>query len=260
MTGKGWIGLMVLSVALAGCGDSGDDGPSLEELCDGFFADGVCTPHTEPSIRINDLATSIPAYTRIAFTWSLDNGTRGAEGAPVHSMDNRIVAIADGTVPTNTTDPRTDLPGIELSVAEHQNLPAEHSGEFSWETPGDTLVIWGYMRIEGMHIWQNLQSVTVTEPLPSGTTHTVSLSAGPPPTADNTNLRIVVGDAVAFQDDSPWGYSLSWDCADLPGGDAASFSAVFVEPRTCNWTANTPLAGGGSDPGALTGQVVVGKA
>lgn len=258
-----WAVLVLATTALAGCSkDAPSADPAVE--CDGMFADGVCTPHTEPFVNLTGLADTVPAYTSVAFSWSLDNGTRGTASQPVHSMDNRIVAIDDGTVPTNTTDPRNDLPGVQLAIAEHQNLPGEFEGQFLWETPGDTVAMWGYMRIEGIHIWQHLQNVTITEVAPSTTVHTITFS-GPQPAVDESNLRIAVGDAVQFSNTAPWDYTVTFtDCTDLTVGsvaaDGTSSELVLVAPRTCNWVANTVLSAGPSDPGELSGKVVVSTA
>lgn len=256
--------LMLAVVALSGCSDDGGDAPAdPAETCDGIFdeATETCTPHVEPTVVVEGLGDSVPAYVKNTFTWSLDNGTRGDAQQPVHSMDSRVLAVTDGTTPTNTTEP--DSVGREVATAAHQNLPQQFEATFSWDTVGETVSLWGYMFIDGVHQYNQIKQVTVVEPPRTSVTQPVAISAGPPPTVDDSDLRIGVGDAFQFSSDAPYPYTVSFDCSngvtiadqDLSGGSGPE-TPIF-QPTNCDWVATSPLGATDNDPLQVSGSIAV---
>ena len=256
--------LMLTVVALSGCSDDGGDAPvDPAETCDGIFdeATGSCTPHVEPVVILQGLGDSVPAYVKNTFTWSLDNGTRGDAKQPVHSMDSRVLAVTDGTTPTNTTEP--DGVGREVATAAHQNLPQQFEATFAWDTVGETVSLWGYMFIDGVHQYNQIKQVSVVQPPRTSVTEAIAISVMGQPAVDKGDLRIGVGDAFQFTTDSPYPYTVSFDCnngvtiadQDLTSGSGPE-TPIF-EPTNCDWTASSPLAAAGTDPLAVTGSIAV---
>ena len=256
-------GLLLVSVALAGCSGDDDKGPSAEEQCavdDRLWTGTECTDHTEPTIVLDGLESTLSAYISYPFTWTLDNGTRTAQ----HSMYSTIQAVTDGTVPTNTTDAETSPIGTEIITKTHQNLPSPLEGSFSWDTPDQTVVLWGYMRIDGQHLWQQISEIMVTTPPATGQDTTVTISLDPAAGGivhDGADVQIGLGDGVIFKNDAPFEYVIDLsDCGEgtiTVGGQSSSSSVEFFAPDNCDWTGATQLgtAGAPADPGAIDGSI-----
>lgn len=259
-----WIVLVVLSTALAGCSDGGDEKVDPASLCDGILQDdGTCAPHVEPRVVVEGLPDSFSAYSKVPFTWRLDNGTRGTPAVPVHSMDSRILAGTESATVTNATGP--DDWGVEVAREQHQNLPGSFEATLSWDEPA-TLYLKGYMLIEGENVWTDLGMVDVTPVQPTGNQTTVTVS-GPPPALDSTETSITVGDALVFQNDSPVDYTAVFECSNgvtvaeaAVGMQSSSAAIAFLEPTSCSYTLQSALGGAGApDPAELSGRVNVNK-
>ncbi len=260
-----WIALLLVSTVLAGCSDDGGETVDPAAECDGIYdaATGACAPHVEPSVVVEDLPDSMGAYSTVAFTWRLDNGTRGMGAAPVHSMDSRIVASTDSARPTNATGP--DDWGVEVAREQHQNLPGSFEGSLTWDEVG-TVYLQGYMLIEGENVWTDLGSIEVTEAQPTGDTTTVNVTAGPPPAVDVSQAGLVVGDALVFDNQGPVDYTAVFTCSDdvtVPeiavGANGQSQAFVFTMPTNCDYTLQSTLAQTGQDPLGISGQVNVNR-
>ena len=248
----------MLAVMFAGCSDK-DPGPSAEELCEGIFADGVCTQHTEPAVAITGLDSSVSAYLRHDFTWYLDNGTRGVAPEPaVHSMDSRIVAVTDGSMPGNETLP--DAFGTQVARQEHKDLPDQFTAQFSWNEVGATVTLWGYMLIDG-GVWNLITNITIVEPPATGITQNVTFDAGPPPGASPSNLPMQLGDGIQFiNENAALGYTITFGCgidAISVDPDSTSPTVVIKRPMTCQWEATSDLAEFGITNADLDGQFTV---
>lgn len=255
-----WLVALLAAVALAGC--SSDDAPkqSAEDLCDGYLdAEGVCQAHVEPAIVLTGLPETVSAYVTTPFAWALDNGTRGLPGEPVHSMDSRIIAFTDGTVPTNATGPDV---GTEIAKQEHKNLPDAFEGQFTWAMPGETVTLWGYMLIDAVNTWNELLTISVIEPPATGTVHTITIEQGPPPAlAEGDNdITIFVGDAVDWDDqNAAYDYTITFDCnkGESPADVTPGTQVVFTTPAACSWVAKTPLSDQAEGTGDLSGTIRV---
>lgn len=253
-----WVTLVLLATALAGCAD--DDGKKVDPAsqCDGILQeDGSCMAHVEPHIALEGLPDSFGAYSKVAFTWRLDNGTRGSESEPVHSMDSRILVDVVAGAVTNETGP--DDWGMEVARQEHQNLPGSFEAMLSWSEPA-TLYLKGFMLIEGKNVWNDLGTVDVTAVQPTGNLTTITISQGPPPALDQTETRILVGDAVVFQNDASLDYTAVFTCSDgvaVPelavGMQGNSPQVVFLEPTRCTYVLQSSLSATGVDPAELSG-------
>lgn len=264
------VGLSFLVVALAGCSGGGDDGPSVEEQCgldDKLWTGSECIFHTEPSIMVSGLDDSVQAHLKHAFTWKLDNGTRGGDEV-VHSMDSRIMATTSGDLPTNMTEP--DAFGTEIAVEAHKDLPGEFEGEFSWPEAGASVKLWGYMLIDAKHVWNPITTVNVVSVEPNGDIRTITIS-GTPPAADQTSTQFLVGTGLNFQNDLPaptvMSYTVSFTCSNgvtiapvTVDAGATSSTIDFLEPTRCDWVANSQGAATGSDPFSIEGAVIVSAA
>lgn len=253
--------LVMSTMALAGCSGDKDTGPTPEELCQGIWTGDACMPHIEPHVMVDGLDDQVTAYQSESFTWSLMNGTRGDPSHPVHSMDSRIVAIVDGTVPTNATEP--DGVGTLIAQQEHKNLPDNFTATFTWSTVGDQVSLWGYMRIDGVHTWNQVGNVSVVAPEPTGVTKTVTFSQGPPPGASPTEMTLNLGDALNFENQNAlYGYDVAFSCNQgftvdgfNVGAGSTSAAITFLQPTGCSWTATSPLTSAGQ--GDLSGRVTV---
>lgn len=259
------LAFLLVAVALAGCTDN--NASSGEPTCppETHFrdAEGACVPHVEPRMSIEGLPAAIEQYQAVSFTWALDNGTRGAPGAPVHSMDSRIL-LGNATEPvTNTTGP--DDWGTQIAREEHQNLPGQFEASFSWEAP-ETLAVRGYMRIDGEHLWYDLGTLIVEPVSATGNTTTISIS-GTPPSLSESNVGIRIGDGVSWDNENTlYGYTIEFSCnngvtvdpVEVPAG-GSSAAVVFLELTNCDYTATTTGSGSGLTQGDLSGKLNVNK-
>lgn len=262
-------GLLLLSVALAGCSGDDDKGPSAEEQCaiDARLWTGTeCIDHTEPHMMVDGLPETASAFLTYNFNWTLDNGTYPSGNGEVHSMYSTLIGVTDGTVPDNTTDAETAGIGTELVTKTHQNLPVDLAGEFSWDVADETVAVWGYMRIDGEHVWELIQEVSVITPPSTGETTTVAISLDPAAGGivhDGGEVAIGLGDGVAFNNGAAYEYVI--DLSDCGAGTitvAASSTSnpiEFFEPQNCDWTGSSPLGANGApaDPGEISGSIRV---
>lgn len=262
------VGLLLLTVALSGCTGGDDDGPSAEEQCgidDRLWTGDECVDHTEPSVIVDGIPSEAIAYITYSFNWTLDNGTRPSDNGEVHSMHSSIHALTAGdSQPSNTTNPEDAPVGTEIVVQTHQNLPSELSGQFTWETPGDNLVLWAYMRINGEHIWQQLSQVSVMEPPRTSETATITITLDPASggvVVTGDDVAIGLGGAVQFDNQTPWTYEIDMsDCGESDvslAGQSTGSEIAFFAPDSCSWSGASPLGAvaGGNDPAAITGDI-----
>lgn len=249
-----WTALVFLSVSLAGCSDGGGEKADPTSLCDGIYEDGVCTPHVEPRVVVEGLPDSFSAYSKATFTWRLDNGTRGEPGAPVHSMDSRILVDTEAGTVTNATGP--DDWGQEVAREQHQNLPGSFQASLSWEEPA-TLYLKGFMLIDGENVWTDLGTVDVTEVQPTGKETTITVEQGPPPALASSGASITVGDHVVFQNDSPVDYTAVITCGGAEMApvavpmQASSQQVLFLVPGSCDYVLHSAFGDNGVDPDPL---------
>lgn len=262
-------GLLLVSVALAGCSGDDDSGPSAEEQCaldERLWTGSECIDHTQPHIVLDGLPETASAYIPYTFNWTLNNGTFPSANGEVHSMYSTLLGVTDGTVPDNTTDAETAGIGTELVTKTHQNLPVDLDGEFAWDVAGETVAIWGYMRIDGQHIWERLTQVQVITPPATGDTTTVTIALDPASGGivhDGGEIAIGLGDGIVFQNDALFDYTIDLsDCGEgtiTVSGQSSSSALEFFEPQTCDWHGDTPLGANGApvDPGEIDGSIRV---
>ncbi len=257
-----WVTLALLATALSGCSDDGDKpvDPALD--CDGIFADGMCSPHIEPKIVVMDLPESFGAYSTVSFTWSLDNGTRGTDSVPVHSMDSRILVSNEAGTVSNMTGP--DDWGMEVAREQHQNLPGTFEGSISWDAV-ETIYLRGYMLIDGVNTWTDLGTVDVTAPEPTGQVVLVTVG-GPPAALDNSAAGMTVGDGFQIKNDQAYDYTAVFTCSNevtvaelaVPASGSSDV-VVFEKPTNCDYTMQPSLLAGNATPLDLEGKVNVNR-
>ncbi len=255
---KPWPVLLLVAVALAGCSDDEPVDPASQCDPETNYLNEMdeCLPHVEPSIVVTGMPETLQVYDTADFNWSLDPGTRALDGTTVHSMDSRIKASMSTDVPNNATGP--DAWGTEIAREQHKDLPQNFSTSIDWEDIG-TLYVYGYMLINGQNLWYDLGSIEITAVEATGEYTDVNID-----NAQQSSIApvgITVGDGVRFNNNQQFGYTLSFSGNGCPDGGSIgagqSLEVDFLEPVSCDYTLNTPLNQGGTDPGRITGRVNV---
>ncbi len=257
---KQLVWLLAATVMFAGCtgGDEGPTTPACDETMNYIDAEGVCTPHVEPTMIVSGLPDTVAQFTPVEFAWALDNGTRMA----VHSMDSRILVSNEDMAVTNTTGP--DDWGTQVVKETHKDFPQNFTSTFVWDEV-ETLYVKGYMLINAVNVWVDLGTIDVAAVTATGNRTTIEIS-GTPPAVDANEVAITVGDGVTFDNQLSYEVTLSWTCtngvtpADGAIAAGASKNVDFTTLTSCTYTLNSPLAASGQDPLAISGKkVIVGR-
>ncbi len=251
--------LSVAAIMISGCSgaEEATTAPTCDEIANYLDAMGECIPHTEPTMIVEGLPTTIQQFSSAEFTWSLDNGTRSA----VHSMDSRILASATDLNVTNETGP--DAWGTQVTVQKHKDFPDNFTAAFAWDEV-ELVYVKGYMLIDAVNVWVDLGTIDVTAVTSTANRTTIAIS-GTPPSVDKSEVSVVVGDGVTFDNGLLYEVTLSWVCTNgvtPPAGAIAAGTTLdvdFTVLTSCSYTLNTPLSVAPQDPGQTGGKVVVSR-
>lgn len=204
--------LWFAAVALAGCtSDDGghshgeftcDDGTVLQEgnftdhHDEGFDLATNCPGDPLPviSVVLNVDAASTVIYQALSFSWDITPN----EAEASHSMLTEVRASTTSVSDDSLAGAGPDSYGEVVGRMEHQNTPADFTGEWS-PTVAGTYYLRAYAEDKTDHFWSPEVMVEVADLLPTGVVHEVTIGPGGPLASfDPADLTIQAGDAVMW--------------------------------------------------------------
>lgn len=245
---------LLAALALAGCGDkheglqpvtcpdgtvlSGDD---LEGMPghhgEGFDAAARCP--VKPSVRLEGVPASLPAFKAGSFTWTLDNGS-------VHHAHSMLTSIrySPASVPDADLTDVKKYPS-ELIKREHQDLPVTYRGNLTFSQVGK-VYLRAYMEVAGVDYWSPEVAVDVTPVVPTGKVvdFRIPPGAGVAGEVEPAEAIVALGDAIRVVNEDVQPRSCTRtsgpvETAPVGDGEGAQESIVMAAPGTYEFSCDT---------------------
>lgn len=246
--------LLIATLALSGCGAK-DEPAQTFVTCSGGQTVAVpanmtatptaaCPPPPPPSVALGDLSTDMRVYRAVTFGWKV---LPGGHPAGAHSMLSEV-RVSTVSNPDTSTLKGPDSYGVEVARKEHQNLPTEPSGDYTFKEPGMYYVrVYATILADDLaskDYWSPEQMVMVADVAATGKTTTVTHPAGNAAgKLDPGSVDLKLGDGVILKNAdvqarifTPAAACAQFKEAITVASMASSEVLVFKAPGTCAFT------------------------
>jgi len=241
----------VAALALSGCSGSSttttSSAPVTVHCPDGVTVTGNATvpsptcPRRGPKVVLTAVPSNLHVYQNGTFSWHIEAGDHTGG----HSMHNAVVLSQFSLNDTSSLKEETTYGnGFEIAKSDHQNLPVNESGEYTFKTPGQYFVR-AYARILADDLtesdyWSPEVPVSVADVIPTGQNTVVKHTPGPVMSLSNTSLELHIGDGIIFSNQDVVDHTFTpGPCAEsdisakfVPKGGTSTV-VVFKAPGRC---------------------------